>query len=134
MYTYVDTVDTTTTSSLQPTTTTTSIPVSTITTPIPTDNVTVVTTTEIPVAERPEFIVAMIIVGLFIIVMLCVLMLCCVRPKQGPDGQRRRRKQPLTLPTYSGVLTPSSTTTYDYSTFPSEHGWVPNQPPVVSDC
>ena len=31
------------------------------------------------------------------------------------------------------MLTPSSTGTYDFSAIPSEHGWVPNQPPVVGN-
>lgn len=76
----------------------------------------------------------MVVVGLVIILVLCVVMLCCVRPRQDADGHRRRRKQPLTLPPYSGVLTPSSVGSNDYSGFPSDHGWIPNQPPVVGKC
>ena len=134
---YTENVDTITTSSLQPTSRV--IPVSTTitttaTTPIIIVNATEVPTTETPITGRPEFIVAMIVVGLVLIVVLCVVMLCFVRPKQGLDGARRRRKQPLILPPYSGMLTPSSTTTYDFSAIPSEHGWVPNQPPVVGHC
>ena len=131
---YIDT-DTTTTSSLQPTTTSTSIPVSTATAVTPVATVTevpITEETEEPVTERPEFIIAMVIVGLVIIIVFCVVMLCFIRPKDGP---RRRRKQPLTLPPYSGVLTPSSTSTgYDFgSALPSDHGWVPNHPPVVGN-
>ena len=113
----------------------TSTPVSatTIFTPVPTvGEVPTTEETDEPVTERPEFIIAMVIVGLVIIVVCCVVMLCFVRPK---EGQRRRRKQPLTLPPYTGVLTPSTASTgYDFtSTFPSDHGWVPNQPPVVGN-
>ena len=130
---YADNVDITTTLSLQPTSTATSVSTTTTTTTtIPSIDVTEVSTTETLIVERAEFIVAMIIVALVVILILCVVMLCFVRPKQGLHGQRRR-KQPLTLPPYSGVLTPSSTGTYDFSAFPSEHGWIPNQPPVVGN-
>ena len=130
---YTENIDTTTTSSLQ--STSTAIPVSTTittTTATPIVNATEVPTEEIPITRRSEFIIAMIVVGLVLILVLCVVMLCFVRPKQGLDGPRRRRK-PLILSPYSGVLTPSSTTC-DFSAIPSEHGWVPNQPPVVGNC
>lgn len=123
--TTTDSTTTTTTSSLQPTTTSVSVSVTTTTTSVV--FATEVPEIETPVTERPEFIVAMIVVGLVVLLVLCVVMLCFVRPRQGPDGQRRRRKQPLTIPSYSGVLTPSSTNF-------SDHGWVPSQPPVVTNC
>lgn len=129
---YIDTIaESTTTTAIQPTSSTTSVPVSTTTT-MPILNGTIeIPTTEEPIVERPEFIVAMVFVGLVVILMLCVVMLCFVRPKHGVDG-RRRRKQPLTLSPYTTMLTtPSPTASYDYNAFPSQHGWVPNQPAVV---
>ena len=120
-------IDMTTTTSIEATT----IPMSTVSvTARPNFNATEIPTTEEPVQERPEFIIGMVILGLVIVFVICVALLCFVRPKDHGDG-KRRRKQPLTIPPYTGMLTPSSTTTFDYNSPPSEHGWIPNQPPVV---
>ena len=122
---YIVIIDTTTTTSTEATTT---VPMSTISvTATPAE----IPTTEEPVQERPEFIIGMVVLGLVIVFVICVVLLCFVRPKDHGDG-KRRRKQPLTLPPYSGMLTPSSTATFDYNSPPSEHGWIPNQPPMVS--
>ena len=133
---YVDNiVDTTTTTlSLNPTTTADPVSTANTTAVMPTIGSTEFSPEEeIPITERPEFIVAMIVVALVAVLVFCVVVLCFVRPKQGSDGLRRT-KQPLSLPPFTGMLTPPSTGTYDYSGFPSEHGWVPSQLPVVSNC
>lgn len=124
----VVTIDTTTTTSVE---TATMLPSSTkLATVTPDFNVTEIPTTEEPVEKRPEFIIGMVILGLVIIFVICVVLLCFVRPRDQGDG-KRRRKQPLTYPPYPGMLTPSPTATFDYSSPQSEHGWIPNQPPLV---